>query len=310
MIHLEQGQSLKEEPKVRVAVATGDYNETDLIECVRDGEDLSEPTCMYQAQYIAFGNPVYQQSEELTEDQVSALLANTPAHEVINNRKLIDNKKPAAKFSGQIIQRKGPVGKKELRRDLIEDKIPVNKKIASTTDPVANQPVQQTTTTDQISTSTPISNSNNNASSTPNQTANVLDSINQNATSTSTTTPSVSDLSTTTPAMDINTGTTTPDVISNIGTSTPIIGQDFGTSTPNMLDINATTTTDTTFNNTTTTPEVNNNLSTTTPGVTPVAGPNPVAEPIPDQVPQIPENNVAEEIVAFAKRKIIKKLRI
>jgi hypothetical protein len=78
MIHIEQHQPLKDDPKTLVAVPTGDYDETDLLECYAEGADPAVPTCMYQAQYVVLGRPIYEQSEELTEDQVAALLANRP----------------------------------------------------------------------------------------------------------------------------------------------------------------------------------------------------------------------------------------
>lgn len=157
MIHIEQDQVLKADNKIRVAVPTGDYNETDLIECYVEGEDPNVPTCMYQAQFVAFGGPVYEQSEELTEDQLNALIANTPIHEVINNRKLIDGKKPASKYVGRIIKRKGKLDVKKLRTDIVDDTATTTKKavlkqtdpvnVATSTQPVANNVSNATTTT-------------------------------------------------------------------------------------------------------------------------------------------------------------------
>lgn len=209
MIHIEQNQQLKDEPQMKVAVPTGDYNETDLIECYRDGENPDEPTCMFQAQYIAFGRHIYHQSEELTEDQLNALLANIPADQVINNRKMMDGKRPAAKFVGKVVQRGGRTEKRELRKDIAD--IPTEKQQATTTPPVVeNTPAVDT------------------ATSTP------------NGTETSTTTPSfIPDTSTTTPSFIDTTATSTAtssDSIFNNDTSTSTPSTDISTTTDNFID--------------------------------------------------------------------------
>ncbi len=160
MIHIEQGQRLKSDPKIKVAVPTGDYNETDLIECYPANGNPNQPTCMYQAQCVVFGSVIYQQSEELTEDQVAALLANRPADEVINNRKLIDGKIPAAKYIGMIVKVNGLFGLRRLRTDIsfdepqtiippddvtiVPDPEPTN---PTTTPPTTLPPVNTSTTT-------------------------------------------------------------------------------------------------------------------------------------------------------------------
>jgi hypothetical protein len=164
MIHIEKNQIVKDDPTLRVAVPTGDYNETDLIECYPKGGDPNEPTLMCQALYVAFGGAIYQQSEEITEDQVEALKSGTPIGDVINNKKLIDNKEPAAKYIGRVVKIDGPVGPRVLRTDMmpVDEEEPIVEPVTETppppvvdTDPVPNNTNPTTTPPTNISTTTP-----------------------------------------------------------------------------------------------------------------------------------------------------------
>jgi len=146
MIHIEKNQIVKDDSTLRVAVPTGDYNETDLIECYPKGGDPDEPTLMCQALYVAFGGAIYQQSDEITEDQVEALKSGTPIGDVINNRKLIDNKEPAAKYIGRVVKTTGPVGPRLLRTEMV----PVDEEI---------EPVETPPETDEIVDPVPVNNS-------------------------------------------------------------------------------------------------------------------------------------------------------
>ena len=59
MIHIEKGQSVAENTNLRVLTATGDYEDSALIECY----DLKNPDVAagsFQAQYVRYGNLVYQ----------------------------------------------------------------------------------------------------------------------------------------------------------------------------------------------------------------------------------------------------------
>lgn len=177
MIHIEKDAPLKNDPTLRVAVDTGDYNETDLIECYRAGVSPKTPVAMYQAQYVVFGNAVYHQSEELTEMQIEALLDGESVDKVINNRKMIDGKIPAAKYEGLVVKaRNGLVGERVLRD--LDGQIEKPKKIKPieepepepddddepiVVEPVPNNPTGTSTTTppvindnDQTSTTTPV----------------------------------------------------------------------------------------------------------------------------------------------------------
>lgn len=257
MIHLTQGQKLKGDENVRVAVPTGDYNETDLIECYPSDGDANNPSIMYQAQYIAIGNAVYHQSEELTEDQVSAFLAGKSADEVINNRKLMDGKKPAAKYLGQVVKRDGRMAKRQLRDEVQANKVVEEKKIDEVKEEVVEEKVKDEPVKD-----TPVENSN--------------------ATTTTpvTNTPTSTDTSTTTPSFN---ATSTPsDTLTDVSTSTPadssgqVLGE-MSTSTPNF-DI---------VNDTTVVPV--SDVSTTTPGVV-----ESVVDAISDIVPEIVPNVIED----------------
>lgn len=233
MLRVTQGQTLKDDKTLRVAVPTDDYNESDLIECYPADGDPNSPTCMCQAQYAVLGNSVYQQSEELTEDQVNALLANIPAYEVINNRKLMDGKKPARKYEGKIIQRKNHRVKRELRKDLNEDQNQVDNKntqsavkenIDNSEEDILDN--NSNSVQDTTSTTTPSVNEvNNTATTTPNvgmdnnlnDNQDILDGNNistSTTSNTSTTTPNIIDNSTTTPTIG-DTSSTTPSLDSD-----------------------------------------------------------------------------------------------
>lgn len=170
MIHIKKNQIVKDDPTLRVAVPTGDYNETDLIECYPVDGDPEEPTLMCQALYVAFGGAIYQQSEEITKDQVDALKDGTPIGDVINNKKLIDNKEPAAKYHGRVVKITGPVGPQVLRTDMMpvdevdevidetppkDDEPPIEIVPDETTTPPINNNNSTTTPPTNISTTTP-----------------------------------------------------------------------------------------------------------------------------------------------------------
>ncbi len=58
MIHIEKDQNILEEKNLRVSSATGDYNDTDLI----DFYDVTNPDVVagsFQAQYIKYGGFIY-----------------------------------------------------------------------------------------------------------------------------------------------------------------------------------------------------------------------------------------------------------
>jgi hypothetical protein len=91
MITITKGEALKDLPNMLVYSESGDYEETDLIECASiDSPKL--PVAAYQAQFVKFGNVVYHQQQPLTFDQVAALEINAPVDDVINNQDLIDGK--------------------------------------------------------------------------------------------------------------------------------------------------------------------------------------------------------------------------
>lgn len=60
MIHVEKDQPLASDPTLRVATATGDYEDSALIECYGAG---SAVLGAYQAQYIKYGDLVYRFNE-------------------------------------------------------------------------------------------------------------------------------------------------------------------------------------------------------------------------------------------------------
>ncbi len=91
MIHIEQYQKVSGKDDLQVVAPTGDYNEEDLLECALTS-NLSNPICMLQAQYVAFGSMVYQQDEVLSDAQVSALLSGEQVEDVIGNEDLIEEK--------------------------------------------------------------------------------------------------------------------------------------------------------------------------------------------------------------------------
>jgi len=190
MIHIEKNQIVKDDPTLRVAVPTGDYNETDHIECYPIDGDPEEPTLMCQALYVAYGGAIYQQSEEITKDQVDALKDGTPIGDVINNKKLIDNKEPAAKYIGRVVKINGPVGPRLLRTDTV----PVDEEPEPVVEPTPDEepPIEVIPDTD------PVNPTNNNNS---------------------TTTPPVTNVSTTTPPTRIKSVSPVDEEIIPIGTT-------------------------------------------------------------------------------------------
>lgn len=105
MITITQYQEVFGKPELKVVSPSGTYNEEDLLMCAQS-DNLSNPICMYQAQFIAFGSSVYQQDEVLSDSQVSALLQGEPIDEVIGNEDLIENKgiiKPQEKVEPKIV---------------------------------------------------------------------------------------------------------------------------------------------------------------------------------------------------------------
>ncbi len=237
MINLTQGQKLKDAPEMRVAVPTGDYNETDLIECYRQDGDPNKPTHMFQAQYISFGNPVYQQSDELTEDQVVALKSGKSPDEVINNRKMIDGKNPAAKYLGQVVKRDGKFAKRQLREEMSQQNVlQTDTTVVDNTKKKKKDVVVEEIISDNSNTNT--GNTDNTASA-----GNIIGGGGTTSTSAATSTNSGSGNS--------NATSTDP----TIATSTPNI---IGTSTDNGLNLDLSTST----------PDINLDTSTTTSGST------------------------------------------
>lgn len=255
MIYIEQGQTLKNDPTIRVAAPTGDYNETDLLECYRSTDPTATPICMYQAQYIIFGNTIYHQSEELTEDQVAALISGKSPDEVINNRKMIDGKNPAAKYLGQVVKRDGKIGKRQLRdqmsqQDVVADTTVVDEKKKKVKDIVVeeNTNTQNTNTQNTDNTASAgnalnnnSNNSNNNSTSINSTATSTATSTNAMATSTeSVATSTMPDITATSTdnGLDLDFSTTTPDI--NIDTSTTTSGSTEpvidASSTPNVLE--------------------------------------------------------------------------
>ncbi len=310
MIHLEQDQILKADSKIRVAVPTGDYNETDLIECYVEGEDPNTPTCMYQAQFVAFGGPVYEQSEELTEEQLNALIADTPIREVINNRKLIDGKKPATKYVGRIVKRKGKLELKKLRTDIVDETATTTKKVVLKKENVINNATSTPATsldTSNATSTTPVYNASNvststepvysNASSTPSTvTASSIEPVYNNATSTDPVYNNASSTPETVVASSTATSSQVQEVVDSGITGTEPVATSTNPFSPIEEVINETST----------------STSSTDLGTgTDTASPASVSEPI--STPMVPSTSTdtsttTDQIVAYAKRKIAKKL--
>lgn len=281
MIHIEKGQKLKSDETMRVAVPTGDYNETDLIECYAAGQDPDKPTLMYQAQYVVFGHYIYQQSEELTEDQVSALVSNVPIDQVINNKKLIEGKKPAAKYEGSIISKNGLKGRRVMRGE--------NNTIKFDQDLTKNN--EQATSIDKSenATTTPVVQSTPTPSPTPSPTSSPTPSPTPAIENTPTPSPSPTPTVTTTPnpspTPDV---ATTTDAISN-ATST------LDTSLDGITSLPATTTDPVSI--------VNDQVSSSTP-------PLPSTIPTPESTPSVDSASSTDIIVSMAKTGIKKALRL
>lgn len=235
MIHLEKDQQLKSDPKIRVAVPTGDYNETDLIECYGENDDPENPTMMYQAQYISFGNFVYQQSEEWTEDQVNALKANVPVDQVLNNKKMIEGKNPVAKYEGAIITRKGLKGKRRFRDGTLSN--PNDKNKDSLSDNTKNDLIQKTPEPTPSPTPEPVSTPSPTPEPSPSPTPDLTPSPTPEIS------PSPSPTSTPSPTPDVssNASSTIP-VQNNISTTTDNFIEVTSTTTPNVISENSTST--------------------------------------------------------------------
>lgn len=105
-IHIERGQTVKDNEQYLVLAPTGDYEPVDLLECSR----RDQPTvsvCMFQAQCIQFGNSVYQQDVALTKGQLLELSRGTPLGQVLNNSKLIGDLFSLSPVAGKIVDKNG-----------------------------------------------------------------------------------------------------------------------------------------------------------------------------------------------------------
>ncbi|HAG27399.1 TPA: hypothetical protein DCG61_01285 [Patescibacteria group bacterium] len=91
MITINKDEPVLNHTNLFVFSPSGDYEETDLIECY-SSDNPSIAICAFSAQYVKFGGAVYQQEQPLTPDQISALEVNAPMEVVINNQDLIDGK--------------------------------------------------------------------------------------------------------------------------------------------------------------------------------------------------------------------------
>jgi len=57
MVTITKGQSVPENPELEVLSPSGDYDENDLIECAKIGEQVA--FCSFEAQFIANGHTAY-----------------------------------------------------------------------------------------------------------------------------------------------------------------------------------------------------------------------------------------------------------
>lgn len=73
MIRITHGQSVQGDTALSVVTATGDYEDTALIECAAG---TGAPVVAYQAQYVRYGNVMYQHSDPV--ELGRALLAIDP----------------------------------------------------------------------------------------------------------------------------------------------------------------------------------------------------------------------------------------
>ncbi len=99
MIHITKGQSVPEHPELRVYSDTGDYEDTDLINCYKIGKPNSA-FCGFEASYIGYGGMVYRYAD--VEKLGEALLAIDP-----------NCKHKAALFFKNELIRKGKIEKGE-----------------------------------------------------------------------------------------------------------------------------------------------------------------------------------------------------
>lgn len=274
MIYLKKGQPLFENPGMVVYDSTGYYNDGDSVVCAPVFAP-EEPACRYEAQYIAYGGIIYSVSDP--DELMKQVLA-------------IDPKSLFGKDSQQVAVDK-----------VVEDIVP---QAETPVGGEASVPVENNATT------TPAVLPNNTSTTTPDV---VLPNNN-----TSTTTPDIvlpPNTSTTTQEVVLpDTSTTTPVTLpdlnyNNTSTTTPYTGIDTSTTTPSS----ATSTPIVTNENvsvSTSTP-AQSSSPTPTPELIPTPTPTPVATSTPSVLDTAPASNTStttDEIVAYAKQKIVKKI--
>lgn len=74
MITITKGQKVVDYPQFVVVSPSGDYKEEDLIVCAED-DTPGKPSCMFQAQLVAYGNIVYSSNEPITPAQIADVAA-------------------------------------------------------------------------------------------------------------------------------------------------------------------------------------------------------------------------------------------
>jgi hypothetical protein len=74
MITITKGQRVADYPNLFVVSPSGTYNEEDLIVCAED-DAPGTPSCMFQAQLVAYGNIVYSSSDPITPAQKAEIAA-------------------------------------------------------------------------------------------------------------------------------------------------------------------------------------------------------------------------------------------
>jgi len=57
MITITQGQNPLDNPELVVTSPSGEYEDTDIIQCAYVGTE--EPVCAFEAKYILLGNSIY-----------------------------------------------------------------------------------------------------------------------------------------------------------------------------------------------------------------------------------------------------------
>lgn len=60
MVKIIKGQSPKDNPELEIISPSGDYDENDLVMCALIGQ--TEPFCSFEAQYVANGHTVYDET--------------------------------------------------------------------------------------------------------------------------------------------------------------------------------------------------------------------------------------------------------